>query len=288
VARAAPAEEPPALTVLRDKTQPAATRLEVIQHLGLPIAGFGETVDALLAIVGDTDDHADVRLAALWVLGSAAFQVVRFRPYEQSYQQALRNLVSDANATLRDAAVSILAVRHDPEVQQVLSAGLKGTRTLPVERERAIQLLAEDDHLDNLPWLRELYEGGSDEARQEAVRLMGSYPAATDTLESVLRDKSEAAVVRQQSAASLRNLAPDRFEAAAKDIANDSSDDSEVRAASRHSLQHLGSGAKVTNDPVPSGLPEVAESPSRLALVLHLLLGLWTRLTSDHARPLDS
>jgi hypothetical protein len=236
------AEEPPALTVLRDKTQPAATRLEVIDHLGLHIADFGETVEALLAIVEDTGDDPEVRQAALRVLGSAAFQVVRFRPYEQAYLQALRNLVTDPDARLRDAAVGTLAGQHDPEVQQVLLKGLEGTGALPVDRERAIQLLAEDDHLDNLPWLRELYDGGSDDARQEAVRLMGSYPDAAETLETILRDKEESSEVRQQSAASLRNLAPDRFETVAKDIASDATDHPDVRETSAHALEQLPRG----------------------------------------------
>ena len=165
-----------------------------------------------------------------------------FRPHEQAYQQALRNLVTDPEPRLRERAVAILAVRHDPEVQQLLLAGLQGKGTLPVERGRAIQLLAEDDHLDNLPWLRELYGSGSDEARQEAVRLMGSYPAAAETLESVLRNKDEAAEVRQQSAASLRNLAPARFETAARDIAGDETEHPDVRATSAQAVEHLGAG----------------------------------------------
>jgi HEAT repeats len=237
---AAPAEEPLALRVLRDTKQPAATRLDVIDHLGLHIADFGGTVETLLAIVQDTEDDSDVRLAALRVLGSAAFQVVRFRPYEQAYKQTLRNLLGDPDTRLRDASVGILAGQHDPEVQQVLLTGLKGAGPLPVERERAIQLLAEDDHLDNLPWLNELYESGSDDARQEAVRLMGSYPEAADALETILRDKDESSDVRQQSAASLRNLAPERFEAAAKEIAADATDHPEVRAMSAQAMKHLG------------------------------------------------
>lgn len=236
------AAEPPILTVLRDKSQPVQTRLEAMAHLGLPVAGFDETVEALLAIVEDSADDGTIRFAALRILGSAAFQVVRFRPHEQAYQRALRNLVDDAEPRLRDVAVEILALRHDPEVQQVLVAGLERTRPLPVERARAIQLLADDEHLDNLPWLQELYESGVEDARQEAVRLMGSYPAATEQLESILRDKSEAVAVRQRSVASLRNLAPDRFEAVANDIAADSGDDPDIRAMSAHALQHLGAG----------------------------------------------
>lgn len=270
----ADAAEPPALTVLREKTAPAATRVEVSRRLTTDLAGFDESVEALLAVVQDSGDDTDVRLAALQALGAAAFQIRRFGPHEQAYLQALRNLIGDPDARLREAAVAILAVQHDREVQQVLQAGLRDEGPLPVERERAIQLLAEDDHLPNLPWLQELYKSDSSDARQEAVRLMGSYPAATETLESVLRDKNEAAEVRQQSAASLRNLAPDRFGAAAKDIAGDDSDDPEVRSTSRHSLQHLGSGESVPDDAVPSGPEEVGtgEPPSSLLERARLLL----------------
>jgi HEAT repeat protein len=239
-ALAAAVEKPPALAIIGDKTQPAPTRLEVIQHLGLHIADFGDTVEALLLIVQDINDDPEVRLAALRILGSAAFQVVRFRPYQQAYQQALRNLVGDMDARLRNAAVGILAGQHDPEVQQALLKGLKRTETLPVERERAIQLLAEDDHLDNLPWLKELFESDSEGARQEAVRLMGSYPEAAETLETILRDKAETSKVRQQSAASLRNLARERFETVAKEIAADSTEHPDVRATSRQAVEHLG------------------------------------------------
>jgi hypothetical protein len=189
--------EEPAMTVLKDKSQPEATRAEVIARLAAGITRRSDYIEALLAIVQDTGDATAVRRAALQALGSAAFQVARFRPHEQAYERALRNLVADPDGSLRESAVGILAAHHDPEIQQTLRDGLEGRAPLPVEREQAIQLLAEDDHLDNLPLLRELYDGGSDDARQEAVRLMGSYPAASDVLEQVLRDKGESAEVRQ-------------------------------------------------------------------------------------------
>lgn len=242
------AGEDPAMTVLKDKSLPEETRVAVIERLGAGITRRGDYIEALLAIVGDSDDAGPVRSATLRALGSAAFQVARFRPYEQAYQRALRDLVADPDQGLRQAAVAILAGHRDPEIQQTLIAGLEGRAPLPVDRDQAIQLLAEDDHLDNLPWLRELYEGGADDARQEAVRLMASYPDASGTLETVLSDKGETAEVRQQAAASLRNLAPERFEALAKGIATDSTDDPDVRTASLYTLQHLGDSERVHGD----------------------------------------
>lgn len=244
----ADADEEPAMTVLTDTSLPEETRVEVLRRLASSISRRGEYIQALLAIVKDRSDSPAVREASLRVLGSAAFQVDRFGPHQQAYDDALHDLVADPVPTLREAAVGILAQRHDPVVQETLHDGLRGDGPLPVERERAILLLAEDDHLDNLPWLHELYRSGSESARAEAVRFMGSYPAAQTTLEGVLRDKSEATSVRQQGGAALRYLAPDRFEEIAKEISTDTTDDPEVRTAFLSALQHLGNTARVFAD----------------------------------------
>jgi hypothetical protein len=248
LAAGAPGDEPPGLGVLGDRTLPSATRVEVIQRLSADLTRDGSSIELLLAIVQDTADAAGVRAAALTALGTAAFQVARFGEYQQAYEDALRTLLGDPEPALREAAAGVLALRHDPVVQQTLLDGLRGTGPLPVARERAIQLLAEDDHLDNLPWLDELYASDSEDVRQEAVRLMGSYPQAGDTLEGILRDKREAAEVRQQSAASLRGLEPARFEAVAKVVATDDGDDPDVRTAFLTTLTHLGTSAGVYGD----------------------------------------
>jgi HEAT repeat protein len=238
----------PAMTVLTDTTLPDEPRIQVIQQMGPSLSQRDDFIEALLVIVKNRDDSPAVREAALQALGSAAFQVVRFRPHRRAYDDALHDLVADPVPALREAAVGILALEHDPVVQETLLQGLRGDGLLPVERERAILLLAEDDHLDNLPWLQELYRSGSESAREQAVRFMGSYPDAQATLEDTLRDKREATSVRQQSGAALRYLAPDRFEAVAKEISTDTTDDPEVRTACLSALQHLGDTARVYAD----------------------------------------
>jgi HEAT repeats len=241
-------DEDPAMTVLTDTSLPEETRVEVLRRLASSISRQDEFIEALLAIVKDRNDSAAVRQTALRVLGSAAFQVDRFTPHQQAYEDALHDLVADPVPALREAAVGILAQQRDPVVQETLLQGLRGEGPLPVARERAILLLAEDDHLDNLPWLQDLYRSGSEDVREQAVRFMGSYPAAQTILEGILRDKSESTGVRQQSGTALRYLAPDRFEAIAKEISTDATDDPEVRTASLRALQHLGNTARVYAD----------------------------------------
>lgn len=248
------------MTLLRDTGAPADRRIEVLDRLGAQLSRREDYVPSLLAIVADRDDDAAVRSRALDGLEAAAFEVGRFRPHEEDYEQTLRTLVGDDDDAVRGAAVETLALRHDAEVQQTLLSGLRGDETLPVEREHAIRLLAEDDHLDNLPWLRELYASESDDARQEAVRLMSSYADAEDTLESVLRDRGEATQVRQQSAASLRHVAPERFEAVSKEIAVDDGDYPEIRTLSINALSHLGAHERVAADPAfVEGLQRVSD-----------------------------
>jgi hypothetical protein len=238
----------PVLALLTDRTQSEDARLELLRRLATVLGRRDDYIEGLLTVVRDLDDVPAVREAALRVLASAAFQVDRFSRHQLLYDDALRDLVGDPVPALRERAVSILAQRHDPVVQESLLAGLRGDRPLPVDRELAVRLLAEDDHLDVLPLLQDMYREGSPDAKQEAVRFMGSYPDAQETLEGILRDKTESAEVRQQSAASLRYLAPESYEATAKEIATDTDDDPDVRTASLTALQHLGDPERVYGD----------------------------------------
>ena len=240
--------EEPAMTVLKDKSLPPETRVEVVQRLAANISRRGDYIDALLAIVQDTTDDAAVRGVALDVLGSAAFQVARFKPHQAAFDQALRNLINDPVLALRDTAVSTLAQQHDPEVQQVLQQGLAGRGSLPVERIRAVQLLAEDDHLDNLALLQELNSSDSVDERQEAVRLMGSYPAAQDTLEAVLAIGQRR--LKSGSKALLRcgTWRRTASRTSPRRSRTDTSEDSELRTACLSALQHLGDTDRVYAD----------------------------------------
>jgi hypothetical protein len=238
-----------ARSVLADRAEPAERRLEVLRRIGGAIVRLPGGVDTLLEIAAEPDDDPAVRRAATSLLGVAAFEVVRFRPHRTAYVDLLRSLINDPVPELRDTAVSTLAAEQDEVVQQVLVDGLRGRGPLPVGRNRAIELLAEDDHLDTLPWLRQLYASTEEGDRAAAVRFMGAHPAAVDEVTQILQDRTETATVRRQGAAALRNIAPERFDAVAKEIVVDPSDDPAVRAGCLNSLRLPDDGAAVYNDP---------------------------------------
>jgi hypothetical protein len=252
-----------ARAVLVDHAEPAERRLEVLSRLGSAIARLPDGIDTLMEIAAEPADDPAVRQAATSWLGVAAFEVVRFRPHRTAYVDLLRSLISDPVPELRDTAVSTLAAEQDEVVQQVLLDGLEGRGSLPVERNRAIALLAEDDHLATLPWLRELYASAEEGDRATAVRFMGVHPAAEREIMRILQDRAETARVRQQGAAALRNIAPRRFEAVAKEIVLDPDDDPDVRAACLTALRLTDEGAAVYGDPdFLDGMRAVAAEPT--------------------------
>jgi hypothetical protein len=99
----------PAMIVLTDAALPTESRVAVLRRLAASLSRRPEYVQALLGIVRDRDDNPAVRVEALRVLGSAAFQVARFAPYRQDYQDALHDLIDDPVPALREQAVTVLA-----------------------------------------------------------------------------------------------------------------------------------------------------------------------------------
>ncbi|TCK22797.1 HEAT repeat domain-containing protein [Pseudonocardia endophytica] len=237
-----------AAAALTDTDLPADRRTEVLRRSRPVLVSTGRGIECLLQVVGERANASSLRLDALAALRAAAFFVDTFEPYLTAYRDVLRDLLTDDDADLRRRAVSTLANEHDPVLQEMLADGLDGNGDLPVDRPTAIRALAEDDHLDNLPRLRELLASDSPDERQEAIRYLGSYPDARDEVEAALRNQDEYRAVRQQSAASLRALDPDRFQEVAKEIAVDSGDYDDVRTVSLSALQHLGDTEAVYQD----------------------------------------
>ena len=237
-----------AIAALTDSGRPTDRRAEVLRRSRSVLISSDSGVDCLIRGVGDSGADPSLRGAALGALRAAAFFVDVFAPHRTAYLDLLRTLLTDADAGLRERAVSTLATEHDPVLQESLAAGLDGEGTLPVARATAIRALAEDDHLDNVPRLRELLASDSPDQRQEAIRYLGSYPEARETVEAGLRDQDEYRGGRQQGAASSRALDPERFQQVAKEIAADSGDYADVRAVSLTALEHLGDTQRVFRD----------------------------------------
>ena len=227
--------------ILRDSTEDPALRETVLQRMGSAVGTSDPLIDLVLGLFRNPAERVRVRLAALRVLQQASFASALFRSRRADYLAALREVVNDRRAELREEALEILAIDKDEYAQRKLLEGLRTPAAALVTPEKAIQMLGYDIHAEHYPMLRELVQNPPNPAaKKEAVRLLAADAESKDLLVGMLTDKSESADVRQLSAAALRTMAPAEFAEYAKQIVVDDDEADDVRAASLTALINSG------------------------------------------------
>src|SRR5262249_36220343 len=141
---------------------------------------------------------------------------------------------------LRAAALEVLALEKDDFARQTLVNGLDDPGQAIVPVEKAVQLLANDDHGVAIPHARKILAGTfSNDAKEEALRVLSTDPNAGNLLAGILADQSQPTQLRSISAFSLREVDPKRFENVARGIVLNAQEDEAVRANCLGALLHL-------------------------------------------------
>lgn len=201
---------------------------------------FASPTEDLLAALVDTTLAASERLDSMDLLQIRAFDSEGFADHRADYVQALRALTADADAGLREAALTILADSEDPFAQNLLIQGLQNPSTAPLPAFLALQLLRGDGHAATAAVARDILANASDpEERAEAAYLLAADPTAAGLLAAVMIDTAEAAEVREATAIALRNIDGPAFALAARAIVADPSDHWQVRTTSKTLLAML-------------------------------------------------
>jgi hypothetical protein len=183
----------------------------------------------------------EVRMNAAQVLQAATFLGTQFAPYHADYLAALRTAATDADTDLRRSALDILVNFNDEFARQKLANGLRGTGEALVPQAAALGMLARNDHNSAINIARDLLAGGADVAtRAQAVRVLGSDPAATELLTEIMKNKSEFREVRRASAVALKGLNPQAFQTGAIDILSDASDFKDIQSTVGGALERAG------------------------------------------------
>jgi hypothetical protein len=235
--------------ILQDGSEHPSLRETVLQRMGSAIGKSEPLIDLVLGLFRNPAEPVRVRLAALRVLQQASFASALFRSKRAEYFAALREVVNDEHAELREEALEILALDKDEYAQRRLLDGLKAPAAAIVPPEKAIQMLGYDIHAEHYPILRELVQNPPNSAaKKEAVRLLAADPDSKDLLVGMLTDKAENADIRQLSAAALRTMAPAEFTEHAKQIIVDDDEADDVRAASLTALINSGDQQKLRGD----------------------------------------
>ena len=248
-----------AVGIIEDKEEDAELRASAVYSISTAARTNNDLISMLLRLLGDNTEHARVRRAALRVLKQLSFSSAILNQRRPEYLAALRGVIDSEDTSLRELALETLAQEKDEYVQRRLLEGLRDPSRALVPPEKAIQLLGYDVHAEHYPILKEIVQNPpSATAKQEAIRLLAADPSSKELLMDLLRDKKQSRKVRSISATSLQSLAPAEFEAQAREIVLDESEDDALRAASLSALTHFADQEALSED------DELTEQAERL------------------------
>jgi hypothetical protein len=203
----------------------------------------------LIRLLGDSEEPAELRLAAFGALKTASFLGPVFAPYRAEYLRCLRAIATDANSEIRLDALETLAMEKVDYARRLLTEGLKDPKKALVPVAKAIQLLSHDGHAEIAPLVRGVLAKTSDLATKEAaIRFLSSDPGSASLLGRILKDQSQPPRLRSLSAAGLRLANPKAFERAARTIVEDNADNDAVRATCLGALSLIGDFKKTRAD----------------------------------------
>jgi len=237
-------EEPEAvkkgMQLLKDKREDMEVRLLVLQKAISAIAQSAEYVRDCLLITEDKSDQIELRRAAfnaLKVFNFASNPFVALRP---EFMTALRTLLDDPDAALREMAAEELAKDKDEYVQRRLLDGLTGREEPIVSTAKAIQLLSYDIHTEQYPVVRRILENpASDETvKVEAIHALANDAESKNLLARLMMDKQQPIEVRMSSAVALKTSDFEDFSKIAKPLVTDENEEKDMRSAVLNALMH--------------------------------------------------
>lgn len=237
------------IEVIHNEDEDVRVRLAALNKIGGRVEHIQTLVDVAVALLQDQKEAAELRMAALLILQRSSFRGPKFAPKRPEYLSALRAVVEDKDSKLRQRAIGILAKHKDGAVQQRLVEGLKDRSKALVSPAKAIQFLGYDIHAEHYPLLKQIVKDPPNRAaKKEAVRWLASDTSSKELLIELFTDKTEDPEVRSVSAVALQSLAPADFEAYAKRIALDDSEDEKLRATCVNALSHFANPASLRED----------------------------------------
>ncbi|MEO7318328.1 MAG: hypothetical protein ABIZ56_05010 [Chthoniobacteraceae bacterium] len=215
----------------------------------LAVCENDKDLQAMLALLRDTDEPSMVRLAALQSVQAASFSVLAFESCRGDYIASLRKVAEDPNPELRQRVLGLLAREKDGFAEQKLLEGLRNPEKALLPPEKALQLLSYNVHTEAYSLARDIVkEPPNQVARREALRLLAADATAAPLFEKLLRDKNELREIRQIAASALHALAPEKLLMNAREIILDKSDYDDIKATSLTALTQFGDDAVLAKD----------------------------------------
>lgn len=238
-----------AMSVATSARKSIEERIAAFAEVPLAVCENDNDLQAVLKVLRDKEEPAEVRLAALQTLQAASFSVIAFESCRGDYTATLRDVAEDEDAELRQRVLGILARENDGFAQKRLLEGLQNPEKALVPPEKALQLLSYDAHAEAYSVAREIVnEPPNAAAKREALRLLAADAASAPMFEKILLDKNESPEIRQISAAALHAVEPEKLQEYAREILLDTSEQEEIQAVSLTALTQFGDVQAVSED----------------------------------------
>lgn len=238
-----------AADIVRDKKQHVEVRIAALNQISFKVGEQLNLIELMFAILKDAGEPSELRRAALRVLQQASFTSSLFQSKRHEFMEVLRPIVDDPDPEIRVRVVEELAKEKDDYVQQRLIEGLNDKKKALVPPEKAIQFLGYDIHSEYFPVLKDVVADPPNQAAKvEAVRLLGADADSKELLSEIVQDKSEKSEVRLTGAAALQAVAPEEFEAQAKQIVLDDKDYDEIKSVVINAVTHFPEKGGIAGD----------------------------------------
>jgi hypothetical protein len=240
-------------------------------------------MNALIRLVADSDEPADVRRAALSAIEAGSFKTVEFRRYVPDYREALRAAATDDDADLRAEALDVLALGNDSYAQELLVTGLHEPREAMVPPLQAVRMLGYDLHAEHYPLLRDIVETSRQQPlRRAALRLLAADGGSRALMRTIATDRGEDRQARSVAVIALQALSPRDFDRVARTIVLDDDEDDELRATIISALTH---GPTAPGRDVERKVRQIDESPGGSRQLTRAARRFTTSRSTHRTRP---
>lgn len=196
----APSSAP--LTIVKDRAQPEAARIDALQELSE--ATDGSAITPAIQILGEDGRSAALAKAAIEAL-SMQMMFADIDPMaHHSIRAALYKALSDTQPGVAQAALRTLAAHPDPMLVETLAGVLAGKTNVAVTRADAIRgLTAAGAARQYAAAIRPYVTGGEVETRLAAIAALSTDPESRSIIMGIFSDKTQPEEIRS---AALRSV----------------------------------------------------------------------------------
>jgi hypothetical protein len=223
------------------KTESTTDRINAIERNVESIGKQMAYAKKMIALVGNPNENAEVRHAALTSLLTADFSAPNRLEWRPLLIETLRMVAQEKDGPLVVRAMEFLAQNRYEWAMERLEQGLRKAEEPLVSPIEAIYFLAYNDHGQHYDVLREVAASDRNAGmRVAAIMHLGGDPEAKPILVDIAKDREERTSVREAALLSLRALSPADYDQICEAIVESYSEDDDLKATCITTLRVAG------------------------------------------------